>query len=88
MNRRAVSLIVSYSYSGNTHRIARKLQKLTGGERYEIYPFQPYPAVFPELLEQARREVDFGYRPGLLPGIYSGKLPACARRRMCAGHWE
>ena len=32
------ALIVSYSYSGNTHRIARGIQEFTGGDRYEIYP--------------------------------------------------
>ena len=43
-------LIVSYSYSGNTHRIAQEIQKATGGDWSEIYPWQPYPIVFPELL--------------------------------------
>lgn len=31
-------LIVSYSYSGNTHRIAQGLQKLTGGDWIEVHP--------------------------------------------------
>ncbi len=48
------SLIVSYSYSGNTHRIAREIQTLTGGDWCEIYPWQPYPAAFPELLQQVK----------------------------------
>ena len=43
-------LIVSYSYSGNTHRIAQEIQKMTGGNWCEIYPWQPYPMAFPELL--------------------------------------
>lgn len=60
-------LIVSYFYSGNTHRIAQEIQKATGGDWCEIYPWQPYPMAFPELLEQVKREVQAHYRPRLLP---------------------
>ena len=65
---RQCPLIVSYSYSGHTHRIAQALQAVTGGDWCEIYPWQPYPMGFSELLEQVRREVRTGYRPRLLPG--------------------
>ena len=54
-NQKTQCLIVSYSYSGNTHRIARGIQELTGGDRYEIYPWQPYPMAFPELLNQVKK---------------------------------
>lgn len=64
-------LIVSYSYSGNTHRIARGIQELTGGDKYEIYPWQPYPMAFPELLNQVKKEVEHRYHPILLPGAPS-----------------
>lgn len=64
-------LIVSYSYSGNTCRIAEGIQELTGGERYDIYPWQPYPMAFPELLKQVKKEVEHGYHPILLPGAPS-----------------
>lgn len=64
-------LIVSYSYSGNTHRIAQKIQSATGGDWFEIYPWQPYPMAFPELLEQVKKEVQSHYRPRLLPVCYS-----------------
>lgn len=66
-------LIVSYSYSGNTHRIAQEIQNLTKGVWSEIYPWQPYPMAFPELLEQVKREVQLGYKPRLLPGSRSPK---------------
>ena len=49
-------LILSYSYSGNTHRIAKGIQELTGGKRWEIYPWQPYPMAFPELLKQVKKK--------------------------------
>ena len=61
-------LIISHSYSGSTHRIAKEISAITGGDWHEIYPWQPYPMAFPELLEQARREVETGYHPRLLPG--------------------
>lgn len=65
------ALIISYSYSGNTHRIAQTLQTMTGADWYEIYPWQPYPVEFPDLLKQVQREVKHGYRPRLLPGVPS-----------------
>lgn len=68
-NLSAVPLIVSYSYSGNTHQIAREIQAATGGDRCEIHPWQPYPTAFPELLEQVKREA--GSRPRLLPSVLS-----------------
>ena len=64
-------LIVSYSYSGNTHRIAKGIQELTEGDWYELYPWQPYPMAFPELLKQVKKEVDHGYHPILLSGAPS-----------------
>ena len=60
-------LIVSYSYSGNTHQIAQRMQKITGGDWFEIHPWQPYPMAFPKLLAQVKREVQSGYHPRLLP---------------------
>ena len=60
-------LIASYSYSGHTHRAAQALQGLTGSDWCEIYPRQPYPMAFPELLAQVKRELKTGYRPKLLP---------------------
>ena len=64
-------LIVSYSYSGNTHQIARGLQKATGGDWCVPHPRQPYPMAFSELLEQVRGEIQSGYCPGLLSDVRS-----------------
>lgn len=60
-------LIISYSYSGNTQRVAELLQAVVGGDWCEIHPWQPYPASFPELLEQVKEEIRSGYYPRLLP---------------------
>ena len=37
------ALIVYYSYSGNTRRIAQQIQKKTGGDLAEIRTVEPYP---------------------------------------------
>ena len=65
------SFIISYSYSGRTPQIAQTLQELTGGDWQEIYPWQPYPMAFPELLAQARKEIHGHYHPRLLPVSYT-----------------
>lgn len=65
------ALIVSYSYSGHTHQIARAIQTLTGADWCELHPWQPYPVEFPALLRQVRQEIKTGYRPRLLPGALS-----------------
>lgn len=65
------ALIVSYSYSGHTHQIARAIQTLTGADWCELHPWQPYPVEFPALLRQVRQEIKTGYRPRLLPGVLS-----------------
>lgn len=65
------TLIISYSYSGHTHQIGAALQQATGGDWCEIYPWQPYPMAFPELLAQARKEIKGHVHPRLLPVFHS-----------------
>ena len=60
-------LIVYYSYSGKTRRIAEEIQRQTGGRLSPIYPRQPYPADFECLLKQVREENRSGKLPALLP---------------------
>ena len=43
-------LIAFYTYSGNTGKLAEVLQRLTGGTLTRLYPSQPCPSRFPELL--------------------------------------
>lgn len=60
-------LIVCYSQSGNTHKIACGIQKQTGGELCEIFSRQPYPMDYNSLLKQAKKETRSGFIPHLLP---------------------
>ena len=48
-------LIAFYTYSGSTGKLAEELQRQTGGTLTRLYPSQPYPSRFPELLEQVRQ---------------------------------
>lgn len=60
-------LIICYSQSGNTHKIACEIQKQTGSELCEIFPRQPYPVNYNSLLKQAKKEIRSGFIPHLLP---------------------
>lgn len=60
-------LIVCYSYSGKTRRIAEMIQKQTGGRLSRIYPRQPYPSDFERLLIQVKEENRKGEKIPLLP---------------------
>lgn len=60
-------LIICYSYTGNTWRVAEEIQRQTQGVLCGIYPKQPYPMVFEKLLIQVRKEIQTGFLPGLFP---------------------
>ena len=60
-------LIIYYSYSGKTRRIAEMLHRQIGGRLSQIYPRQPYPADFEQLLSQVKKENETGALPALLP---------------------
>ena len=60
-------LIVCYSYSGKTRRLAEMIQKRTGGRLSRIYPRQPYPSDFERLLIQVKEEIRTGKKVPLLP---------------------
>lgn len=64
---KAKILIVCYSYSGNTLTLAQAIRQCTGGTLTRVFPTQPYPTQFPELLAQVRRELKTHHYPRLLP---------------------
>lgn len=61
----AKTLIVYYSWSGNTRRVAQVIQGYVGGDLVELVPEQPYPTSYQETVRQAKREIQSGYLPPL-----------------------
>ncbi|HEY8541015.1 MAG TPA: flavodoxin, partial [Pseudothermotoga sp.] len=59
------SLVVYYSWSGNTQKIARLIQELTDGDIVELIPETPYPSSYNATLEQAKKEIQANYKPPL-----------------------
>ena len=60
-------LTVYYSYSGNTRKIAEKIQREIGGDIAEIVTEKPYSGSYNDVVEQGQREVNDGYKPTILP---------------------
>ena len=66
-------LIVYFSHSGNTRKIAEQIHKNIGRELVEIETIDKYPTDHHEILEQARKEIGAGYKPALKTKIESIK---------------
>ncbi len=58
-------LIAYFSMSGNTRLIAHDIQKMTGGDLFEIKTVREYGPDFDSAVEQAREELRNGARPEL-----------------------
>ncbi len=58
-------LVVYFSRSNNTRTIAEYIQKNAGGEMFEIVPVKPYPKDYYETTEQAKKEINAGFKPEL-----------------------
>jgi flavodoxin len=59
------NLIVYYSRSGNTRKIADLIQQEVGGILHEIEPETLYPESYDATVDQAKREIQAGYKPAL-----------------------
>ena len=64
------TLIIYYSWSGNTRTIAELAQKKTGADIVEVQPDKEYPSTYNECTVVAKEE----QRKGIKPGV-KGKLP-------------
>ncbi len=58
-------LIAYYSLFGHTRKIAEKIKDETGGFLYEIKINHAYPQNYGALTEQAKNEIESGFRPEL-----------------------
>lgn len=61
------TLILYYSYGGNTKGIAEKIQKTIGGDLVRIDTAVPYTGSYNQVVDQGQREVDSGFCPELKP---------------------
>lgn len=62
-------LVAYYSYSGNTKEVAEAIQKKTGGNLFEIKTEGTYPDEYRPMTEQAKQEIQDGYRPKLTTSV-------------------
>lgn len=62
-------LVAYYSYSGNTRHAAEQIQKATGGDLFEIKPVKAYPADYNACVNQAKKEINAGFRPELAENV-------------------
>lgn len=58
-------LIVYYSWSGNTRKVAKIIHEIVDGDLIELEPIEPYPESYDATLERAKREIQTGYKPPL-----------------------
>lgn len=58
-------LIAYFSRTGNTREMAQQIQKTTGGDLFEIVPLKPYPSAYGACVDQAKEEINAGYKPEL-----------------------
>lgn len=58
-------LIVYYSHSGNTGKLAKLIKEETDGVLCELLPEKAYPGDYDTVVEQAKKEIQTGFRPVL-----------------------
>lgn len=61
------SIIIYYSFGGNTKAVAEQIQKETGADIAEIKTVKPYTGSYNDVVEQGHKEVNEGYMPEILP---------------------
>lgn len=59
----ANSLVVYFSWSGNTESVAQEIQTQTGADIFEIIPVEPYSDDYNTVVDQAQAEQDEQVRP-------------------------
>lgn len=60
-------LVVYYTHSGNTEKIARIIAAQTGADLLEIQPVSAYPKEYNAVVAQAKQEISTNFRPELQP---------------------
>jgi flavodoxin len=58
-------LVAYFSHSGNTREIANQIRNKVGGDIFELQTIDSYPRNYNAVVEQAKREIESGYKPAL-----------------------
>jgi len=58
-------MVVYFSHSGNTRALANQIHKSAGGDIFEIEAVAPYPRDYDACVQQAKEELNSGYKPAL-----------------------
>lgn len=61
MNKKAI--IVYYSWSGNTRKIAKLISEQIDADLFEVKPINDYPENYSACVDQANREIKNGFMP-------------------------
>lgn len=68
-NKNKKMLILYYSWSGNTRHIANLIKKFTDADIVEILPEKPYPSVYRQTVDIAKKEIDSEYKAPIITKI-------------------
>lgn len=63
------ALVVYFSHSGNTRVVAEQIARAAGADILEIVPENPYPTAYNAVVDQAKKEIEAGYRPAIATPI-------------------
>lgn len=61
------SIVVYYTWSGKTKKMAEIIARQTGADLLEIKPETPYTENYNQVVAQAKREIGAGYHPAICP---------------------
>lgn len=59
------TLVIFFSWSGNTRAIAGQIHQKVGGDLVELEPVRPYSTNYNTCLDEAKRDMEQGARPEL-----------------------
>ncbi len=62
-------LVAYYSYSGNTKEVAEAIHEKVGGDLFEIKAEGTYPDEYRPMTQQAKEEIQNGFRPKLTTSV-------------------
>lgn len=61
------SIVIYYSYSGNTRKVAEKIQRKLKSDIAEIETVEPYTGSYDDVVNQGQQEINSGFMPKIKP---------------------